>query len=139
MPQKSLTYLGVAIILLLMVNTFHHQIANLWHAAVHIIHHEDHHHHHAELSNKSAESVYIGDVERHNHQTIKQFVNQFKIDASFANESNQTVTQQNQNKLCNEVDLVLNKKEWLQTRNFKPFISLYSYLSVQQLSQPPQA
>lgn len=79
MLRKHIKPLLLLLILFLSVNYFHHDIANIWHSATHIIHSENHQHTHHSFNSHNHNEF----EETHQHKLISQFISNFdKVDGS---------------------------------------------------------
>ena len=85
MLKKLLKPLITIFLLSLMVNLFHHDIANIWHKAVHMANAEDHHHSH-ESFHSHANNDFKSSHETHHHHLISKFTHSFDHKNGFAQE-----------------------------------------------------
>lgn len=86
MPEKLLKPLILVCTLLFTVHLFHHDIAEIWHTSVHIMHAEDHHHSHEFLSHTNHHTTIPIENTHHYHQLIDQFMNSFELASGLAKE-----------------------------------------------------
>jgi hypothetical protein len=116
----------------LLVNTFHHEIAAVWHTLSHILKAENHHHHHSE-----EDALQLGMNEHHEHRIINQFIAHFKMNHGSADEHSTFIFETITHKICHEFYLHFSKINLLERKTFVPYIQHKEAVYLSPASPPP--